>query len=351
MNTVQKLTSKIIIGIDRIDIGFPERYTAKFKSKITKDYSYKDKKSKPTARYAHRDYFIDGGRVQLSTLKPNTPKHCFVRSYINLLDPTDFTQSYIKELLSYSTPGIGFGQKSPKVYQLEVSYDFYADTESDLVRIRNFVENHFILKHRRSDSSSYYRKKDKNKRKSKKQRDITFYQGRKGNIRKGSKGTRSYLKDENGDTFYRFEVQLNEPYLKKIGFTYMDLPVSPFYFQALDLVDILGDFSLDGILKVSKAILKKQKYKVSSPNFRARQRKMAETVSDRILGPGSRGPKRSIYGQIFNLNELKAEEKLTTNFKPCFPQLDEVRQLVACHTAVSYPEENTSKRMTYGCTE
>lgn len=348
MNTIQKLTTHMIPGLDRINISIPLKYSKKFTSKFDQDYRSVDKK--PSKRYWQKDYLMPYGRVQFSSLRHDVKnRHGFERNYTALLDATESMQVYVKDLLSYSTPGTGYGIKSPKVNQIEVSYDFYAESDADLIKIRNYVENHFILKHRRADSSCYIRVEDKDDPKYRKLECSTFYVGRKGDIRKGNKGFRSYIKTENGKTFYRFEVQLNAGYLEKIGFTYMDLPVSPFYFQALDLIDILDDFSFIGIQKLSKAILWKQGIKVSSPGFKEQYREMFQYVSDEILGPGNRGPNRRIYSQICSHNDLRTEHDVTTNFKDYFPDLHEVRELVSCHAAIGYHEYLTSKRIIHCC--
>lgn len=329
MKNLQKLVKSITIEIDRISFSSPtillDRLLQCIAEKGTFLSEYQRKK------YWHKEYQIFGCLVIITGKKFDPSKSSIHdRIYLSVSDPSKELQELLKFDLDIIAKGKDKGRDGVLIQQLEVSYDFHADSLTDVQAIKQYIDKHFVLPFTRA--SSYNTVK------------TTNYIGRNGNIRKGSKGTRCYIKTENGRTFCRFEMQFNRSYLKSNGITYNSMPFNPLHFQVFDQVNILGDFSDTGVRNLSRSILRKQGVVASDPDFSSLRGVVADYIREKVMG-GSRGARKKVSTQLAELQELKKEAELSVNLKQYFPEFYHVNQLVCCLADTSYEEDGCSKRL------
>ena len=122
--------------------------------------------------------------------------------------------------------------------QVEVAFDFYPENEYDLRELRRVLTDGLIFKHSRARCYFNF---------SKLEFRGTEYIGKKGVVRKGSKGLRIYNKQQDGRHFLRMELQFNRPFIKSNG---ISLPVNADRFNLFDFVDYRKALDEDRLLKV-----------------------------------------------------------------------------------------------------
>lgn len=325
----QIIVQSVIIGTDRISFSMPAIMLEALLRLVTGNGTFVSEYYRK--KFKHKEYLIFGCLV-IVTEKIVDPEKSTIhdRVYLSVYDPSKELQKWLKFSLPFMCKGKVDCRDGVLIQQLEVSYDFYADSPADVKAIKRYIDKHFVLPFTRSNSYNTV--------------ETTNYIGRNGNIRKGSKGTRCYIKTENGKTFCRFEMQFNRRYLKSNKISFDSMPFNPLSFQVFDQVSILGNFSDTGVCNISRSILRKQGVNATDPNFTILHREMASNVREKVLG-GSRGAKRKVSTQIAKLQKLKKETDLSVNLKQYFPQQNQLHQLICCLADTGYVEEGCTKRL------
>jgi hypothetical protein len=131
------------------------------------------------------------------------------RSYwftISVSNPDDKIQMHLLEIFKRNDCNV-------ELSQIEFAVDFYPENKSDLFCLRHDLANSSVLRHSRL--GSYREIGDYPK--------VTAYQGRNGNIRKGSKGFKCYIKSQKGCV--RLELNANKGLLRTCLIRTSSLPV------------------------------------------------------------------------------------------------------------------------------
>ncbi len=333
METLLSLILKIIAGIDRISFSIPVKYKELLLSQLFNECNYI--KEKFLTKYRHHTFETKSKKEKNTfTVKIGLCNNdVFERIYLEAYHPNTETQEYFKNLLLQISNGSVTGFLGIIIQQVEVSYDIFCVDEADVHKVKIFIGRHVVCKHARSDSYNTFKS--------------TYYIGNHGNIRKGIKGVRCYLKPKFGTKqFARFEMQFNRGYNLKHDITLHSLPLNPLSFHILDHVEILDSFSATGIRNLSRSILRKQGIVPSCNDFNRQLNRVIKEVKASVIS-GSRGPTTKVHRQIAELNLLKEKYQLSVNCKQYFPPMDDVRQLINCHAAVGYEEDYCSKRMLF----
>lgn len=122
--------------------------------------------------------------------------------------------------------------------QVEVAFDFTPDNPCDLYDLRRILTDGIVLKYSRAGCYLNYSGLDFRG---------TEYIGKKGVVRKGSKGLRVYNKHVDGKHLLRMELQFNPPFIRKNGIT---LPVHADRFDLFDFVVYRQPLDEDKLLDV-----------------------------------------------------------------------------------------------------
>lgn len=332
MNKPIKLFTKIITGFDRIDFSIPSIYLAKvlkvLKLKTTKFESYIIKS------YWYKKYNVAGCRITVRGIMDNGEKlYYFDRFFLSLYDPDYNVQIFLKHELLYIVRATSKDKPGILLKQVEVSFDFYPANGHTAEEIKKVIDHHLTLRYARAGSDSTFK--------------TTNYIGCNGNVRKGSKGSRSYVKDENGKHFYRFEMQYNRPYLIKNNITFDSLPLNPQSFHVFDDVQLLDDFSVTGIRNVSRSLLRKDGITPGTDtDFSVTHQQKMDELKSQVIGK-AKGRKRKVSSQLAQLKSLSKDSGLSINCKQYFQPMENITQLIRCHADIGYLEENCSKRMIF----
>jgi hypothetical protein len=206
---------------------------------------------------------------------------------ISLHDPDESSQSIIRDMLfnlpiSYVT-----------ISEVEFAWDFYPELLSDLVLLFHNINQRLNLSYSRPDSSATCSGNG----------TFTKYQGKKGNIHKGTKGRRVYLRpycpDPIGHPDYykvipecvRAEVQVNRKTCKKLHLELTSLPIAPDmdFFKYLEFRENMTE---QWLTKLTVAVFKKR-YGKSQFLKRLRERDKASTrkyksTAGRVIKSGIR---------------------------------------------------------------
>ena len=213
---------------------------------------------------------------------------------LTITNPTSALQLAIKEIL-IDVANNDNRKHIPhqiSLSQVEFSLDFYTTKETYLKPLSVLMGHHPVLRHTRGIRRTFYNYKG------------TTYQGKEHNVRKGSKGTRKYLKNEHDRDFVRLELQCNHSFLVNHSLTLNDLPLKNDEVDVLDHIDLrygLNDTTLD---KLCKALSNKHYKCTRSVEF-----------SDQI-------PKERFYHIFKKLLELNAcHDYLGLNYTPVPEQI------------------------------
>ena len=128
-----------------------------------------------------------------------------------------------------------------KLSQVELTFDFYT---RDLQDFNEFLNNHLYLRYQKQESFNI---------------EDTFYTT---DIRKATKGTRTYLKPEDNPEFVRMELVLSRRVIKRLG---LSLPLSNI--EALNLKQFFIFAYIDSNL-LTNYIVKKNKQEIKKVNQR-----------------------------------------------------------------------------------
>lgn len=332
---LQNLIKEVKVSIDRIDISFQEELqdvlietlnkqclqieTGKFVSKSKKLYSY--------YKYKYKDSLLT---LKIEILDGDKPVPIYQRAYLTVSDPTVETQGWLKSICSKLSEGKSKGRHGILVQQIEVAYDFITATKQDAEAVWRYIGQHFYMRWTRADS---YRTIE-----------TTLYCGSRGDLRKGSKGSRSYVKRERGNRFCRHEGQFNRPYLRKKLIDFEDLPLDPMSFRLFDKVLILNSFSEKGLRNYSRTILRKQGVLPTMPGYAGRHRNMVKLVKRRVFGSKA-GAIPRVAAQINNLKNLNRQFGLSVNYRVYFDSIKQDAELIACLVDIGQEEEGCSKRI------
>jgi hypothetical protein len=189
-------------------------YFEKFLSIFALNATYVDSYTSKSENFLIKEYLRKGRTIQVIHRIRFENKHYYnQRFYIQMLQPDTETQLYIKELLELIVPWNKNTQFNPCINQLEIAHDIFTDTDK-LYDLHTLLSHHLNLKHSRSNSVG----SDMN----------TNYRGEDGDIWRGSKGSRCYIKvfgdEDDAATSCRFEPQLNGRFLREKNITIHSCP-------------------------------------------------------------------------------------------------------------------------------
>jgi len=251
-NDSNGILSEIILGIDRIVISF--RINKDGFSRIKQDLNSSTKYIR-TSRISNKSfiYQFEYNKSKI-LLKKNTyhPNECNKYYYgwhsITITDADADTQLLIKNILTKATSSPITGGIKPKLSlgQVEFSSDLYPSDPSYTKPLTMLLQRYAVLRYTGRNNRSFQRYYG------------TTYQGKDHNLRKGSKGIRTYRKDENGREFTRLELQVNKGFLKNHDIRVASLPISPYDLSSIDFIDIRKGLDTDSLRKICTAFSKKQ---------------------------------------------------------------------------------------------
>jgi len=354
---LKKILKQILIGIDRINISVPAQLHSKFIHRL-----YEDGK-------CYRSFDKGNDSIVLSTIsntevkvtkpiKPINPTKKILRNglyqrfYVEIYNTITEVFEYIKETLVFLCRECSLPVSVIKIKQLEVKYDFYSnststeDLKANTLRLKRFINRHLVLKYSRVDSFTKIK--------------TTCYFGRKANIRKGKKGTRTYVKNNKyipGTTFFRLEFQYNAAYFRSKKITINDLPFYPLDFESFNHVNLWSDISDKGIKCLARAILKKTGVNThhsgtnhpGTRNYNKYNKKLREKQSEltSLILKKANNQLKNVHEQFSAIKDLKKCYEFTMNHKQHFKVLTEDTQLILCHADIAYNQDRCSKRMVF----
>lgn len=327
MSNLKHLITKILLDIDRIKFSLPYKYRDELLCLVESEGSVIHQPDNLKNRY--KKYKFHDAEICIDDIKYSTKINFYDRVFVTLYDTTLEAQRSLNGILSLISRYKSSWFDEVMLNQVEVSYDFYASSDDNLELIKKYLNHHLVMKYARDKSYSWY--------------FDTLYIGRKGYIRKGSKGARSYEKFEGGECFYRFEMQYNRPFLKKAGISIQDLPLDPLLFQTFEQVYLYDDLSGRSLKNLARSFLRKNKIFENDPDYKNHFRKSFNLVRRRLLGNDPNNP-NALPKQVEMLKKFQAEKKLTGESRK-FDELSKDKELILCHAAIGYEEKGCSKRM------
>lgn len=208
---LNKLTPNPIIenvtveqSIDRLCIAIKNKKGLFRSIKNSFKVEFKDQKCQRKAQgtliYNHS---YDNSKIRL--IKYRNKPYWFE---ISVSDPSKDVQLIIKKVLE----SIECLKSDVSLHQIEFALDLYPLWRNSLDLLQESTRHHLVLNHSRIDSF--------------RQIGETIYQGRKGNVRNGSKGLRCYCKEENNDHFLRIELQANRKMIRRLRIDRSEYPTN-----------------------------------------------------------------------------------------------------------------------------
>lgn len=348
MNNLTKTIIEIITGIDRIALSIPLGYLDSLIEYMNNKCFYMEKcyvKKIETLKYMFKNRKINISYIKFDVKRDTR----FERFYINVSDADYDTQIFLKDMLLTVIKGNKEGRYGVTINQIEISYDFYTYREEDLVILKKFIDHHFVVKYSRSGSNFIYTDDTVDSI-----FNTTNYVAKDGRIHDttATKITRDYIKRQSrivseGDrTFFRYEMQFNRPHLLKKEISLKSIPINPLSFCVFDYLNILDNFSNQGIRNLTRAILDEQGFSKSSPDYDILYRKMANKVKRRILGVNEK-VLNTVNKQIEGFKKIKEQYNLSVNVKyeTNFQPLENERQLFSSLSCTGCEEDSCTKRM------
>ena len=243
--------SSIKTSIDRIAISFRDDGFVTFDLiKGSLDYRFPFVNCKK-GKKGHIVYRYKDGSSNIFLVKyPYNPDRYRNWNLIALTDPNASLQTKIKDILETHIEK----QSHMSLSQVENPLDFFNSDNKDIKMTFNILNHHSVLRNSQENSFNQY--------------VDTFYQGKNGNARKGSKGSRSYTKTENDETFSRIELQANRLLLKKLGLNVSSLPIEPEDINPFQYIEPRQGLNASSLDKLSTTLAKrKHKSTRDNPNF------------------------------------------------------------------------------------
>jgi len=270
---VQSMITAIHVSFDRTNISVPLVNCEQVHEQLMQDCKHVESNWVSTCWKRHDYNTHDGNRIALLETMYKARNKKNARCYLQLLQPTTDTLKYITTLIQTHVPEKACKSYNVCLNQMEIAWDFKASTLAQLYCIKGFIEHRLHIIHARSVSVRKYKG--------------TTYIAHKGNIRKGSKGFRSYIKRKaDGSYIYRLELQLNSRYLrdKKISFDSLaNLTVDDFKLE--DHVVLRDDFSLRGFWNIARNVLNKRGHETQDTrNYRLRTAVLANIYRNKVQG-------------------------------------------------------------------
>ena len=173
-----------------------------------------------------------------------------------------------------------------KLSQVELTFDFYTRDLQDFIEILN---NHLYLRYQKQKSFNI---------------EDTFYTT---NIRKATKGTRTYIKEVNGSKFVRMELLLQRRVISRLG---LSLPLSN-----IDGIDLKQFFTFAYIdsRRLTNYFVKKNKQEIKRANLR---RPGYGNIIKQTIYQWVKGITRREYGAEFirQIERLKDKDRGVPNY-------------------------------------
>lgn len=298
--------------VDRIQLSVQNRYNAYRVLKVLFSNEFgkpKILKTKP-GRYV-AEYLYGGKLIQLVYYNG---KQFFS---VIIHDPDNTIQSLIRDMLLSLNESIG--EPIAYISQIEFAWDFYPDDPAKFVRLCEVVNQAIYLRHSRVGSYS--------------QAETTCYQGKEGDVRKGTKGLRCYPKNGSNGDFLRVELQANHYLIKrKLKLDICSLPVDPSMVRFSDYFEFHMGYEGKELFLFARdldnKINKKRKVNNSKPlNPRSlapvvRQMYLVRRLSGQWNHFGSAVP---VAQQISGYRAVKKEHHLAYQPNHFFPKIMVVR--------------------------
>jgi len=204
---------KAINRIDKIQLSVRNRYNNYQQVKKLFNKFSNHKTSRPKQGRIEHSYYYEGKQVQL--VHYDSP-YCFS---ILIHDPDVHVQELIRDML-LSIPGI-----IAYISQVEFVLDLHPNNPLDIGLLEYVVKSCQYLRYSRADSFS--------------ECGTTQYQGKNGNVRKGTKGLRCYTMPKDGPPeFAHIELIANRDLIKKkIGNSILRLPIDSYDLDINDFVE------------------------------------------------------------------------------------------------------------------
>ncbi len=164
---------------------------------------------------------------------------------LTLFYPTVRLQQYVKlgieplfeELEERHNPVINLSE-------VEFSYDVYPENENDLKELSRAIRKYIYLKNSRVNSFKII--------------GDTHYQGKDGNVRRGSGGLRMYDKEKLDEIPVRMEIILKNKRLKRKDLTFNSLPLAPYEINPLDYLSFQEPLTKERLDRVVNTIFRRR---------------------------------------------------------------------------------------------
>lgn len=294
---------KIYKSIDRIRISIPLRHYDKLLNQF-KQESY-NITTKCDDRNIVTTFYIKNSIITLCLPKHNDHESYNPRIYLQLLQPDRNIQNYVKSIIKKTCPiNLTYKHFNPCITQLEIAFDIIPNDHDDINEIESFINRHTNLQYSRKNSISRI--------------SGTRYQGKDGNARLGSKGIRIYRKTIDGVERVRIEIQFNSYFLYRNKFSIDMFPLSTKQYDLFDFLELLNDFSREGVRNIARTILRKRGCTpVSDKNYLFRLNVRTHVLHQYIsrgFAPGQEN-QTTVAEQLDRFTKVKKQKGLTVHAK------------------------------------
>lgn len=296
--------------IDRIRISIRNRYNLykQVKALFTKEFGL-PKITKPNKHTIENAYSYEGKKIQI-VYYLSCPHYFSVVIH----DADQERQILIRDML-LSVVGTA---SCIYLSQVEFTWDFYPNDPAEIMPMWEAITQHIYFKKSRIGGFEY--------------KETTYYQGKHGNARAGSKGLRFYPKQNSTGEFLRVEVQANHYTIKRdLNLNILSLPIEPSMVRFGRYLEFRRWYDQRGICQIAREIDEAEQRKTGASKLPRNPRSLAHAVGQELItrrlsgecnmkGKGIWG-ESSVAQQISGFKELKRKGRTTYPLEHFFPKL------------------------------
>ncbi len=204
------------------------------------------------------EYIVHGSKVHVVKY-PKDDTYSDMWFSISIQDPTRLALYSIKHIINKALENNKLMRNSVSLTQIEFASDFLTQNITEQNKLRELLEKSIVLKHSRTGSYAKYK--------------TTSYQGKEGNVRKGTKGLRCYPKVINGNAFYRIELQANHEFIRYKKITLNNILDFAETYNPFDYLNLYKNIDVNKINDIINRVLLKKR-----PNLLSTGSKLAKRV-------------------------------------------------------------------------
>lgn len=297
--------------IDRIQLSIVNQYDLYHRVKTLFNYEF-DKPiiAKCCGGRTINNYTYEGKKIQL-VYYGGSKSYYFL---VVIHDADQEWQGLIREMLL----SVVISPSFIYVSQIEFTWDFYPKDPAEIMPMWEAITQHIYFKNFRIGGFEY--------------KEATYYQGKHGNVRDGSKGLRFYPKQNSTGEFLRVEVQANRHTIKRdLNLNILSLPIDPSLVSFHRYLEFRRWYDQRGIYQIAREIDEAEQRKTGASKLPRNPRSLAHAVGQELIarrlsgecnmkGKGIWG-ESSVAQQISGFKELKRKGRTTYPLEHFFPKL------------------------------